>query len=280
MAKDIAEEFEFLEGLLNTGVEYVQTYSWQILAALVIILVGYFISNRVHKLVMKVGSKSKLDQTLLSFLASLARMSVLAFTLLITLNKLGITIAPLIAAVSAGIFGATFAIQAPVANYAAGLAIIIMRPFKLDEVVTIQGYCGRVEQINLAMTLLRTEDGEQVQIPNKFIMGEILLNSGDVRLVEGNIGICYNSDPDEAIDIIKTIISAGKEVDHDKEVSVGIASFGDSSIDISYRYRVKAEQFHQVQFLINSEIFGAFKEANIEIPFPQRVVTLKQDKEL
>lgn len=276
MAKDIAEEFEFLEGLVNTGIEYVQTYSWQILAALIIILVGYFASNRVHKLVMKLGSKSKLDQTLLSFLASLARMSVLAFTLLITLNKLGITIAPLIAAVSAGIFGATFAIQAPVANYAAGLAIIIMRPFKLEEVVTIQGHCGRVEEITLAMTLLRTEDGELVQIPNKFIMGEILINSGDVRLVEGSIGISYDSEPAEAINIIKSLLTECEDINREKEITVGIASFGDSAIDISYRYRVKAEKFHQVQFHINSKIFTALQEAKIEIPFPQRVVTLKQ----
>lgn len=276
MAKDIVEEFKFLEGILNTGIEFVQTYSWQILAAIIIVIIGYFVSNRIHKLVMKLGSKSKIDQTLLSFLASLARVSVLVFTLLITLNKLGITIAPLIAAVSAGIFGATFAIQAPVANYAAGLAIIIMRPFKLDEVVTIQGHCGRVEEINLAMTLLRTEDGEQVQIPNKFIMGEILLNSGDVRLVEGSIGISYDSEPDEAIEIINSLINECEDVDHERDITVGIASFGDSSIDISYRYRVKAELYHKVQFHINSEIFDAFKEANIEIPFPQRVVTMKQ----
>ncbi len=106
-------------------------------------------------------------------------------------------------------------------------------------------------------------------------MGEILLNSGDVRLVEGTIGICYNSDPNEAIEIIKRLITDCEKVDHDKEVSVGISTFGEYSIDIAYRYRVKAELFHQVQFLINGEIFEAFTEANIEIPFPQRVVTLK-----
>lgn len=277
MPTDIEKEFEFVQGLLNQGIEFVQTYSWQLVAAVIIVAIGWLISNKIHNLIIKFGQKQgKLDETLLSFLASLGRAAILIFTLLITLNKLGITIAPLIAAISAGIFGATFAIQAPVANYAAGLAIIVMRPFKLRDVITIQGRTGRVEEITLAMTFLSTEDGEQIQVPNKFIMGEILKNSGNVVLVEGVVGVSYDSDPAKAIELIESILKENKTIDQEKPITVGIDKFGDSSIDIAYRFRVPAEQLHEVKFAVNGNIFLKLKEAQIEIPFPQRVITMKQ----
>lgn len=277
MPTEIAEEFAFIEGLLKTGLTYIQTYSWQFLAAIILLIIGIFISNKIHKLVIKAGTKSKMDVTLLHFLAGLGRVTVIAFTIMITLSKLGITIAPLIAAVSAGIFGATFAIQAPVANYASGLIIIITRPFKLGHVVTIQGRTGRVESITLAMTFLRAEDGEQIQIPNKFIMGEILENSGDFRLVENQIGISYSSDTDKAITIIEEIIQEHDSIEHEGSLKVGISSFEESTIVISYRYRVLEEKRHDVQYSVNSKVFSAIREAGIVIPFPQRIITMKQE---
>ncbi len=280
MTENIVKEFSFVEGLLKTGVTYVQTYTWQICIAAVILLIGFFISGRVHKLISKAGTKAKMDKTLLSFLAGLSRFLVLLFTVIVTLSKLGITISPIVAAIGAGIFGASFAIQAPVANYAAGLAIIIIRPFRLDDVLTIGEYCGKVEMITLPMTFLRTEDGEQVQVPNKFIMGEIIMNSGSYRLVSEEVGIEYSSDPAEATELIETILRNTDAVEQEPPFRVGISSFGDSGIIISYRYRIPAEQYHTLQYKINGEVFSALKKADIGIPYPHRVVNINNSSSL
>ncbi len=274
-SQKIVQEFAFVQGLVNTGITYLQTYSWQIVAAIIIFIIGLVLSNWTQRLVIKTGSKNeKLDPTLLNFLAGVSRILVLALTIMVTLSKLGITIAPLIAALSAGVFGATFAIQAPIANYAAGLAIILSRPFRLGDLITIHGISGRVESITLPMTYLRDNDGELIQIPNKRIIGEIIENSQELRLVAGKVGISYGCDPEEAIRLISEAISAIEGVVSEPPVRVGINSFGDSSIEIAYRCRVQAEHNYSVKYKINSEVFRVLKEANIEIPFPQRVVTM------
>lgn len=277
MDNKLLNEFKFTQELINQGLMYLKTYTWQILAAFVLLAIGYWVGGKAQKVIIKIGQKKKMDPTLLGFLASLTRIILLIFTILVALTKLGITIAPLIAALGAGIFGATLAIQAPVANYAAGLAIIIMRPFKLGDNITIQGRYGEVEDITLGITFLRTEDGERIQIPNKFIVGEIVHNSNQNRLVESVVGISYSNNPEKAIQIIKEELIKSKYVGKEAHFNVGILEFGDSSINLSYRYKVPGPKFFEAQFQVNSAIFEAFKNQSIEIPFPQRVVTLQKD---
>ncbi len=272
--EQLSQEFAFVEGLIETGLTFIQAYAWQLIAASIIFIVGYILSARLQKWVIKIGSTKNIDRTLLTFLAGLVRTLILAFTLMITLSKLGITITPLIAAIGAGIFGATFAIQAPIANYAAGLGIILLRPFKLEDVITVENQTGRVEEITLPMTYIRNEDGEQIQIPNKFIMGEIIKNSGSYQLVVGEIGISYKSDPEIAINSIAKLLSNFEEIEKNPVPRVGISQFGEYSIQISYRYRVPSEQLHRLEYQVNAEVFKSLKEAQIKIPFPQQEVTL------
>jgi small conductance mechanosensitive channel len=277
MDNKILNELKFTQELINQGLTYLKTYTWQILAASVLLAIGYWVGGKAQKIVIKIGQKRKMDPTLLGFLASLARIILLIFATLVALTKLGITIAPLIAALGAGIFGATLAIQAPVANYAAGLAIIIMRPFKLGDNITIQGRYGEVEEITLGVTYLKTEDGERIQIPNKFIVGEIMHNSHGNRLVDTIVGISYSNDPQKAIAIIKTELEKSDFVGKEGYFKVGILEFGDSSVNLSYRYKVPGQKFFEAQFQVNSAIFTAFKTNAIEIPFPQSVVTLQKN---
>jgi len=273
----IVKEFAFFEGLLNTGIAYVQTYAWQIVAAIIILIIGLVISNWVQKIIVKAGTKQgKIDPTLLGFLAGFTRLVIVAFTVMIMLSKLGITIAPLIAALSAGIFGATFAIQAPIANYAAGLSIILSRPFKLGDFITLKELSGRVEEITLAMTFLRNCEGELVQIPNKRIIGEVIENSMDKRVVNGIVSISYSAEPEIAIDRLRLVLTNLELVNRDIPVRVGIHGFGDSGIEIEYRCMVPVDSYLEMKYMINKEVFIVLQELGIEIPFPQRVVTLRQ----
>jgi small conductance mechanosensitive channel len=174
--------------------------------------------------------------------------------------------------------GAGLAVQGLLANYAAGIAIIISRPFKVGNTVTIHDVFGEVTDIKLATTILRTEDGERITLPNKHVVGEILMNSFDNRLVETEVGVSYSDDPEQAIVALRQAVSRLDCVTDDPGPMVGIERFGESSIDIGVRCWVPTNRFIQSKFEINSTIYEAVKVAGLTIPFPQRDVNLsKQD---
>ena len=116
-------------------------------------------------------------------------------------------IAPFIAALGAVAFGGSFAIAGPLSNYGAGLTIIVSRPFVVGNTITVQGVSGVVDEIRLAATLLSTEDGEVITIPNKHIVGEILHNSFENKVVETTVGIAYRDDPEQAVAVIRKVLA-------------------------------------------------------------------------
>jgi small conductance mechanosensitive channel len=169
-------------------------------------------------------------------------------------------------------FGASFAIQGPLSNYGAGLTIIMTRPFVVGNTIRVKDVSGVVEEVKLGATILTDEDGVKITIPNKHIVGEILHNSNEWKIVEAIVGIGYDSPPEKAIEIIKRAIHDVEDVSQEPAPQVGIQEFGDSSINIGYRYWVPTKKYFQTLYRINSEIFRQLEEGNIQIPFPQRDV--------
>lgn len=192
--------------------------------------------------------------------------------LIVALSQLGIT--PLIAAIGGLAVGASFAIQGPVSNYGAGLVIILTRMFKVGDTVSLLECSGIVEEISLATTILRAEDGEQIVIPNKHVVGEVHRNSFANRIVEGQVGIAYSADPEQAIQVISDTVLQLEGVAHDPKPQIGIAAFGDSSINIDYRVWIPTDRYFELLHGLNLSIYRALQTNNINIPFPQREVTL------
>ena len=193
----------------------------------------------------------------------------------ICLGKFGISVAPFIAAIGAISLSIGLALQGVFSNYGAGFTIILTRPFVVGNTIRCNDVCGVVEEIRLAYTQLSTEDGEIITIPNKHIVGEVLINSFENTIVEASIGISYSASPDSAIRLISQQLHANPAIVQDPAPQVGIADFGDSSVNIAYRYWVPTKQQFELQFQINRAVYTAFREAGVEIPFPQREVTLK-----
>jgi small conductance mechanosensitive channel len=135
-----------------------------------------------------------------------------------------------------------------------------------------------VENIKLSYSVLRNEDGEEITIPNKYMIGDILVNSFSYRVVEGSVGVAYNSNIEHAIATIKKVIVAHKDVSKENEAIVGIEKFNDSSVDIAYRYWVPTKSFYKTQYELNLQVFGALNSENIVIPFPQREITMVGEK--
>jgi small conductance mechanosensitive channel len=200
----------------------------------------------------------------------------MVFVVIVAIGKFGISIAPFIAALGALAFGASFAIQGPLSNYGAGLTLILTRPFVVGNTIQVQGVSGVVDEIRLAATILSTEDGEQITIPNKHIVGEILTNSFENRIIEASIGIAYGDDPERAVEVLQQVLAEFEEVRKDPMPQVGIEAFADSSINIGMRYWVPTKQYYQTLYKVNLAVHKALAEAGINIPFPQQDVRLIQ----
>jgi small conductance mechanosensitive channel len=272
-------ELETIQQIYNVVVEFIINYSFQILGAIIILIVGAKLAGWLGRLVTNLCEKKNVDITLARFLGNVVKILTLTFVIIIAIGKFGISIAPFIAALGAIAFGASFAISGPVSNYGAGLVIILSRPFVIGDTITINNVSGLVEEIHLATTILTTEDDEKITIPNKHIIGEILLNSFNNRIVESSVGISYQDDPEKAIEVIREALSRIDDICSEPPPQIGIEAFGESSIDLGMRYWVPTKKYFQTLYRGNLAVHKALKEAQITIPFPQRDVNLTRSED-
>ena len=265
--------------LVDTLIEFGVKYGFQVLGALIVLVIGYVVARWVAKAVERASERKGLNLTLRKFLADVSKIVIMVFAVIIAMKKFGITIDPLIAAIGAMAFGLTFALQAPMSNYAAGLVIILTRPFIIGNTIAVAGVSGVVEEIKLAVTTLSTEDGELITVPNKSIVGEVLVNSYENKIVEGLVGISYGDDPQRAIGAIVETLGLFYQVVSKPPPQIGIQEFGDSSVNIGFRYWVPTKQYYQTLYEVNGAVYKALKDAGISIPFPQREVAIVSQPE-
>lgn len=268
------QEIETVQKIIDVVTEFLIKYSFQIIGALIILVIGLKLSGWLSRLVLRVCDKRNVDVTLARFFASSTKLMVMVFVVIIAIGKFGISIAPFIAALGALAFGSSFAIQGPLSNYGAGLTLILTRSFVVGNTISVQGVSGVVEEIRLAATILTTEDGEELTIPNKHIVGEILVNSFANKIVETSVGISYDDDPERAIAVLKQVLEQFEDVCRDPAPQVGIEAFADSSINIGLRYWVPTKKYYNQMYQVNLAIHKALAEAGISIPYPQRDVHL------
>lgn len=277
LQEDLQQEFAQLQNVYNMLTEFVVQYSFQILGAMVIFIIGLWVASKVQRFISALCIKHDVDVTLSGFISNVVRLLVIMMVAVIALGKLGISVAPFIAAVGALALGAGLALQGMLSNYAAGVTIILTRPFVVGDTVKIQGVIGVVKVITLGMTILTNEDGDEISIPNKHIVGEVLHNSFEYMLVESTIGISYDDDPEQAVKILAVVLASIDVVATEPAAQIGIEAFGDSSINLGVRFWVPTKNYYEVKYTANLKMFQALKQDGITIPFPQREVRLLSD---
>ncbi len=270
MEQEIVNEIKQLQVVYDTIVNFFLTYSFQLVGALIILLVGMFIAGRVSKLVLKLCAKHDLDITLSRFLANTVKVIIVVMVGIICLNKIGISITPLVAAIGAASLGAGLAVQGLLSNYGAGFNIIFTRPFIVGDTISVQGVHGQVRDIFLAYTVLVTEDDDVITIPNRHIVGEILHNTKNLSLIEIAVGVSYASDMDKVTSILVDVVKHNSYADQEKEARVGIMNFGDSSVDFEARVWVNSNEYNAAKFSLYKDVWDALKANKVDIPFPQR----------
>jgi small conductance mechanosensitive channel len=268
------QELAQVTEIYNMIVTYLVTYSFQILGAMVILVVGVIIARRISNWLYELLQRKKLDVTLSRFFASCARIAIIASAIMIALPKLGIQITPFIAAIGALSLGAGLAVQGLLSNYGAGLSIILTRPFVVGDTIRVQGVWGVVKEVHLAYTLLTNEDGEIITIPNKHIIGEIIHNSQADTILELVVGVAYDSDIPELVKGLREALSSVEGLSKERELQLGILNFADSAIELEIRCWVRTEQFHELKFVCNDLVHQVIRDMQVSIPFPQREVRM------
>jgi small conductance mechanosensitive channel len=265
-----------LEGLTTTIAEFLVAYSFNIIGALLILVAGFIVARFVSNWVAGLMTDKNVDITLTNFTAATLRLVLLIFVMIIALSNFGVEITPFIAALGGMLFGATFALQGPLSNYAAGITIIVVRPFIVGDTIEIQGQYGIVEEVKLGHTSLRDEDGVRILIPNKHIVGEILHNSKQYRIVESVVGVSYDSDPEAVVELVQSALSDVTDVTSDPKPLVGVEEFGAYAIKIGMRFWVPTESYFETKYAAHGAVHHQLKQAGVNIPFPQRDVHLIQ----
>lgn len=271
------EQVATFKKLIDIIIEFFVKYSFQVMGGLIVLALGWFIGGFIAKKLLDFFIKKQFDVTVSKFAAQCVKLMVMIFAVIVALGKFGIEIAPLIAGLSVAGFGLSFALQGPLGNYAAGVSLIFTKPFKVGDIVEVAGRTGEVLEIKLPRTELRTVDGEFIMIPNSHIVGEIIHNCSSFKRIDINVGVSYKTDVQKAINIIKEIIKSDERINQAVKISVGIKSFGDSSVDLHGRVWCRQEVYWDVLFDLNKKIFDTFNQSGIVIPFPQRDVHLIKD---
>ena len=261
----MTDKIPTLDNVYALVTEFLVKYAFQVLGAALILLAGVIVSGMVSKALLRAQQKRQFDVTLSGLIARTVRAVVLAFFAVIALANLGISIAPLLAAVGGLAVGAGVALQGLVSNYGAGLSIILGRMFRVGDTIEVVGCAGVVTEITLASTRLRTDDGEDVIIPNRKIVGEVHRNSYRYRVVDTAVGILYGADPLEAVAVIQRVLAEAAGVARDRSPQVGIERFADNTLRIGYRYWVPSEQLVETRHAVNAAVYAALLAAGIAL---------------
>lgn len=261
----VEDQIETVTRLIDMGIEFGVAYGMQLLGALIVLLIGLKVASWTGRRVMRLCELKNIDVTLSRFFGSMAKLLIVVIVLIITLSNFGIDIAPLVALAGASAFGLSFALAGPLSNYGAGLVIIMTRPFVVGDTIEVRGVSGVTEEVTLSTTTLIGEDDERIIIPNRQIVGEILVNSDAHRIVESQLVIESQNDPEVAIAAIKDALLGFDGLAEGAAPQVGIHDFNFGGIVIGLRYWVPSSRYYQTRYAVNQTALAALKEKGISL---------------
>ena len=265
MSNAVSDRVESVEHIYEFVVQFLIAYSFQLLGAIVVLIVGVLLAGWIARILMRAQERRAVDPTLRQFISSTVRLLLIGLAIVIALGNLGISITPLIAAIGGLAVGASLALQGPISNYGAGLIIILTRLYRVGDTITVRGNSGVVRSISLGATILAAEDGELIVIPNRQIAGEIHRNSFANRIIEGKVGVAYGEDLERAVALVRGAIGEFDGIAKEPPPQVGVESFGDFTIQLGYRVWVPSVRYFDVLYRMNLAILVALQHGGIHV---------------
>lgn len=258
--------------------EWIALYGLKVIAAIVILVLGRIVAKIVRAIIRRILEKSKVDGTLVSFVTSVSYVAMMAFIIIAALGQLGVQTASFVAVLGAAGLAVGLALQGSLANFAAGVLMIIFKPFKLGDLIDAGGTTGVVEEIGIFTTEMKTADNRKVIVPNSKVTGDNIVNysSKGIRRVDMVAGVSYGDNLDKVKKVLEEILAADPRILKDPAPTIGVLELADSSVNFAVRPWAKVDDYWNVFFDTQEKIKKGFDAAGIAIPFPQRDVHLYQ----
>ena len=260
--------------------EWVAFYSLKIVAAVAIFIVGRWIAKLLRNLVERMMTKGKVDEALVKFVGNITYVALIVIVVIAALNQLGIQTTSFIAIIGAAGLAIGLALQGSLANFAAGVLMIIFRPFKVGDYVEGAGTAGTVEEISIFTTVLKSPDNKIIIVPNAKITGDNIVNysAKDSRRLDLVIGVGYSDDLQKVKEVLYDILKNEDRILKDPAPTVGVLELADSSVNFAVRPWVRTGDYWTLFFDLKEKIKERFDAESISIPFPQQDVHLYEVK--
>ena len=261
--------------------QYVLPWGVNIATALVVFIIGRFIARLLGRLIEKGLSHSRLDQILVDFITSIVSTVLLLLVIVASLDQLGVNTTSLIALLGAAGLAVGLALKDSLQNFAAGVMLVVFRPFKDGDYVEIAGTAGIVEKISIFTTVLRSGDNKELIVPNGEIYHGVIVNYSKrpTRRVDMVFGIGYDDDLRKAKRILAEILEQDERVLKAPETVIAVSELADNSVNFIVRPWVNSADYWAVLWDTTEKVKLRFDEENISIPYPQMDVHLKRESD-
>jgi small conductance mechanosensitive channel len=259
--------------------EYVIPWSINILMALVIFVIGRWIAKGVTKALERLMRKTNVDETLVDFIGNLSYAALLIVVIIAALDRLGVNTTSVLAVFAAAGLAVGLALKDSLTNFAAGVMLILFKPFKAGDYVEAGGIGGIVESIRVFSTRMRTPDNREITLPNGQIYSGIITNysARETRRIDLIMGIGYGDDIRLAKKLIQDVLAGEARILEDPAPAIMVAELADSSVNLAVRPWVNSADYWDVRSDLLENIKAAFDNNGISIPFPQRDVHVYQE---
>ncbi|QSE97003.1 mechanosensitive ion channel family protein [Fulvivirga lutea] len=270
--------------IFDKGTDYMSQYAIEygvpLLKAIAILVIGIWIIKAIRRGVRNSLSKSNVDESLRPFLISLLYNSLLILLILTALSTLGVQMTSFVAIIGAAGLAIGLSLQGTLQNFAGGVILLTLRPFKVGDYIDGAGYSGTVQSIQIFQTLLLTPDNKKIVIPNGKLSNDGIVNysAEDKRRVDMVFGIGYGDDIKKAKDILVRLCQEDERVLEEPAFRVDVSSLGDSSVNFNVRPWVQTSDYWNVFWDFQEKVKLTFDKEGISIPFPQRDVHIYNEK--
>lgn len=260
----------------NSFLEWGKAYLPRLIAAIVILLVGWYLVKWICRSVKKAMSRGKTDAGVTSFVNSALKICLWIVLLLVVAAQLGLQVNSIIAALGAAAVAIALAVKDSLSNVASGILIIITKPFKVGDYIAVEGLEGTVYKIELMFTTLITADNKNVILPNSRVSANNVVNytAQETRRLDLNFSISYGDDIQQAKDILKKLIDQDQRVIRREDSVIGVFSQDESGVTLSLKVWCGTADYWDLHYALEEQVKLAFDKAGITIPYPQMDVHL------
>jgi len=260
---------------------WVLLYAPNIVGAILIFFVGKWLARRISNLLSRLLEKNHVDLALVSFLTHLTYYAMIVLVIVAAAGRLGINTASFLTVIGAAGLAIGLALKDSLSNFAAGVMLVLFRPFTINDVVSTAGITARVEKITIFNTHFCSPDNQLIIVPNNRIIGDVItnINAKDTRRIDLTVGISYSDDMAKAKEILQSIAREDNRILAEPAPAVAVAELADSSVNLIFRPWVKTGNYWDVRFELTEKIKSRLDEAGISIPFPQQDVHLFVEQE-